>query len=127
MQLAPQTVEELQNAAGFGFDDGLHHQLPALIQDGEHNGFLVHVHSDIFDVATHFRCLLGGEIIRANAYLSPKVKCHAPADLTISFCASFLPAPTHSLAAVAQRSPAQRSGAEAARHPFDSLNPGALL
>jgi hypothetical protein len=27
-------VEELQNAVGFGFDDGLHHQLPALILDG---------------------------------------------------------------------------------------------
>jgi len=26
MQLAPQTVDKLQNAAGFGFDDGLHHQ-----------------------------------------------------------------------------------------------------
>jgi hypothetical protein len=56
---------------------------------------------------------------------TPKVKCHALADLTISFCASFLPAPTDSLAAVEQRSPAQRSGAEAARHPFDPLNSGA--
>src|SRR6266568_8490922 len=81
MQLAPETVEELQNAAGFGFDDGLHHQLPALIQDGDHNRFLVHVHSDIFDVVTHLSCLLGGKVIRANAYLSPKVKCHSPANL----------------------------------------------
>src|SRR5713226_1046268 len=72
MQLAPETVEELQNAAGFGFDDGLHHQLPTLIQDGDHNRFLVHVHSDIFDVVTHLSCLLGGKSIRANAYLSPQ-------------------------------------------------------
>jgi hypothetical protein len=43
MQLAPQTVDKLQNTAGFGFDDGLHHQLPAFIQDGDHNGFLVDV------------------------------------------------------------------------------------
>jgi hypothetical protein len=48
MQLAPETVDKLQKAAGFGFDDGFHHQLPAVIQDGDHNRFLVHVHSDIF-------------------------------------------------------------------------------
>jgi hypothetical protein len=35
MQLAPQTVKELQNAAGFGFDDRFHDQLPAVIQDGD--------------------------------------------------------------------------------------------
>src|ERR1017187_8716142 len=84
MQLAPETVEKLQNAAGFGFDHGLHHQLPALIQDGDHNGFLVHVHSDIFDVITHLSCLLGGKVIRANACLSLNVKCHASADLVHS-------------------------------------------
>src|SRR5882724_9536394 len=85
MQLAPQTVNELQNAAGFGFDDGLHHQLPALIQDGDHNGFLVHVHSDIFDVVTHSSCLLGGKLMRVNSGLSLKIKCHSPADLPMFF------------------------------------------
>src|SRR6266478_4900258 len=89
MQLAPQTVNELQNAAGFSFDDGLHHQLPALIQDGDHNGFLVHVHSDIFDVVTHSSCLLGGKLIRVDAWLSLKVKCHSPADLPMLSCGSF--------------------------------------
>jgi hypothetical protein len=40
---------------------------------------------------------------------------------------ALLPTPhTNSLAAVAERSPAQRSGAEAARHPLDPLNRGAL-
>ena len=39
-----------------------------------HNGFLVHVHADILDVTTHLSCLLGGKLIRANVYLSPKVK-----------------------------------------------------
>src|SRR5216683_5721560 len=72
MQLAPQTVDELQNAVGFGFEDGFHDQLPTAIQDGDHNGFLVHVHSDIFDVVTHSSCLLGGESIPANGYLSPQ-------------------------------------------------------
>jgi hypothetical protein len=67
---ATQNVNELQNAAGFGFQDGFHHQLPALIQDGDHNRLLVHVHADILDVATHRSCLLGGKIIRANACLS---------------------------------------------------------
>src|SRR6266700_2193774 len=89
MQLAPETVEKLQNAAGFVFDDGLHHQLPALIQDGDHNGFLVHVHSDIFDVITHLSCLLGGKIIRVSACLSLKVKCHSPADLPRLSLSSF--------------------------------------
>jgi hypothetical protein len=74
MQLATQTVEKLQNAASFGFDDGLHDQLPTGIQDRDHNRFLVHVHADILDVATHFRCLLGGKIIRPNAYLSSQGK-----------------------------------------------------
>jgi len=50
MQLPPQTVEELQNAAGFGFDNGFHDQLSIAIQDGDHNRFLVHVHSDITTV-----------------------------------------------------------------------------
>jgi len=31
------------------------------IQDSDHNRFLVHVHADILDVATHFSCLLGGK------------------------------------------------------------------
>src|SRR5208337_1641167 len=53
MQLAPQTVDELQNAAGFGFHDRLHHQLATAIQHGAHGRFLVHVHADILDVATH--------------------------------------------------------------------------
>ncbi len=41
------------------FEDGFHDQLPTAIQDGDHNRFLVHVHADILDVATHFSCLLG--------------------------------------------------------------------
>src|ERR1035437_4182145 len=91
MQLALQTVEKLQNAAGFGFQNDFHDQLPTAIQDGDHYRFLVHVHSDIFDVVTHLSCLLGGKVIRANAYLSPKVKCHAPADLPTSSCSLFPP------------------------------------
>ncbi len=67
-------MEELQNAAGFGFDHGLHHQLPALILDGDHNGFLVHVHSDIFDVVTHLSCLLGGKIFVLTLVFPLKVK-----------------------------------------------------
>src|SRR5438552_18932339 len=61
MELAPWTVDELQSAAGFGFEDGFHDQLPTAIQDGDHDRFLVHVHADILDVATHFSCLLWGK------------------------------------------------------------------
>jgi hypothetical protein len=77
------TVNELQNAAGFGFDHGFHDQLSTAIQDGDHNRFLVHVHSDRFDLVTHLSCLLGGKLIRVDACLSLTVKCHFPADLPI--------------------------------------------
>src|ERR1017187_3698283 len=129
MQLAPETVEKLQNAAGSGFDHRLHHQLPTLIQDGDHNGFLVHVHSDIFDVITHLSCLLGGESSFVPTLVFPlKVKCHFPADLP-----RLSPVvPSHralvlllSSAAVAERSPAQRSAAEAAPHPASTSRPSA--
>jgi hypothetical protein len=74
MQFASQPVDKLQDAAGFGFDNGFHYQLAATTLDSDHRRFLVHVHSDIFDVTTHVSCLLGGKFIRANVYLSPKVK-----------------------------------------------------
>jgi hypothetical protein len=41
-------------------------------------------------------CLLGGKVIRANAYLSPKVKCHSSAGFSMQLLLC---------AAVAQRSP----------------------
>src|SRR5713226_8132706 len=128
MQLAPETVEELQNATGFGFDDGLHHHLPALIQDGDHDRFLVHVHSDIFDVVTHLSCLLGGKLIRLDAWLSLKVKCHSPADLPMLSCSPFAPDSLLQLlssAAVTERSPAQRSGGGASSG-LDVLKRGAF-
>src|SRR5215472_19077619 len=77
MQLAPQSVDKLQNAAGLGFDNRFHHHLPTGIPHGDHNRFLVRVHSDIFNVTTHVSCLLGGKVIRANAYLSPRETCHS--------------------------------------------------
>ena len=82
---------------------------PLLIQDRDHNRFLVYVHADILDVATHFRCLLGGKIIRANGYLSPQGQSAILSpDLPMSFCGSFAPhspAQLLSSAAVAERSP----------------------
>src|SRR6266436_7194260 len=74
MQLASQTVDKLQDATGLGFDNRFHHQLPTGIPHGDHNRFLVHVHADILNVTTHVSCLLGGKLIRANVYLSPKVR-----------------------------------------------------
>src|SRR6266702_2799565 len=59
MQFTPQTVDKLQNAAGLGFDNGLHHQLATAIEDGDYNRFLVHVHADILDVANHSVASLG--------------------------------------------------------------------
>src|ERR1019366_3753669 len=104
--------------------------LPRSIQDGDHNRFLVHVHSDIFDVVTHLSCLLGGKVIRANACFPPKVKCHSPANLPRPCCSfsaghpTFVPPPR---AAVAERSPCtpQRSGGGATSS-FHLLKRGAL-
>src|SRR5258708_34463683 len=107
MQLAPQTVEELQYVAGFGFDNAFHDQLSTAIQDGDHNRFLMHVHSDIFDVVTHLSCLLGGKLIRVNAGLSLKVKCHSPADLPMSFCSPFPPHPPVPLLRPSQPRPSE--------------------
>ena len=67
----------------------LHHQLPALIQDGDHNGFLVHVHSDIFDVVTHLSCLLGGEVFVLTLIFPLKVKM--PFSRSTCLCPSAVP------------------------------------
>src|SRR5262249_42029004 len=61
MQLAPQTVDKLQNAAGLGLHNRLHDQLATTVEDRDHDRFLVHVHADILNLTTHVSCLLGGE------------------------------------------------------------------
>src|SRR5437879_8494201 len=66
MQFTPQTVDKLQNAAGLGFDNGLHHQLATAVQHGDHGRFLVHVHADILDVATHSVASLGERSFALN-------------------------------------------------------------
>jgi hypothetical protein len=57
--LSPQTVDELQNTAGFGFHDRLHHQLATAVQHRDHGRFLVYIHADILNVATHAVASLG--------------------------------------------------------------------
>lgn len=84
---------------------------------------LVHVHADILVVATHFRRLLGGKIIRANAYLSPKVSAIL-LPICLCLCTLLLTAHIRSLAAGAERSPAQRSAGGAIH---STLSTGALL
>jgi hypothetical protein len=85
MQFAPQTVEKLQKAAGFGFDNGFHHQLPTVIEDGDHDGFLVHVQADILDVATQAVASLRERSFALNGPLFLKVRCHSSAHLPIFF------------------------------------------
>jgi len=84
MQFALQSMDKLQNAVGFGFDDRLYHHMAPGIPHRNHNRFLVHVHADILDVTTHLSCLLGGKLIRANVYLSPKVKSAILQDPSLS-------------------------------------------
>ena len=82
MQLAPQTVQELQNAAAFGFDAVSLTSFPLSFRTA--TAIPVDVRPDILKIASHLRCLLGEKVIRINAYLSLKVKCHASADLVHS-------------------------------------------
>src|ERR1700674_2009628 len=97
MQLAPQTVDKLQNTAGYCFHARLHHQLATAAKDSDHHRFLVHVHADILDVVTHSSCLLEGKIIRAQRSLSLKVQCHSFSDFPRT---SFLPAHSKTRAAL---------------------------
>src|SRR5579864_5629271 len=112
MQLTPQTVDELQNAAGFGLHDRLHHQLATAVQHGDHGRFLVHVPADILDVATHAVASLRERSFARNGSLSLKVKCHSSADLPIFSSDSCLhPAVLHSTRPLSHNAltPAQRA------------------
>jgi hypothetical protein len=57
LQISSQSVDKLQNHAGFGFDDAFHYHLAGKIQDRNRNAFLVHIHADIFS-ADHKGVLL---------------------------------------------------------------------
>src|ERR1700751_690664 len=83
MQLTPQTVDELQNAAGFGLYDRLHHYLATPVQACDHGRFLVHVDADILDVATHAVASLRERAFARNGSLSLQVKCHSSSALPI--------------------------------------------
>src|SRR5215471_4683331 len=74
MQFPLQSVDNLQNAAGLGFHNRLHNHLATAVEDRDHDRFLVHVHADILDVATHFSCLLGGKITRRPTESFPQGK-----------------------------------------------------
>jgi predicted xylose isomerase-like sugar epimerase len=48
VQISVQPVDELQNHAGFCFDDAFHHHLAGGVPHSNRNTFLVHIHADIF-------------------------------------------------------------------------------
>jgi hypothetical protein len=48
VQVSAQSIEKLQNHAGFRFDHTFHHDLAGSISDRNRNAFLVHIHTDIF-------------------------------------------------------------------------------
>jgi hypothetical protein len=74
MQLSPKTLQELQKGGGFGFDDGLHHQLPGAIQYGHRDRFFVNVEPDILNVATHVELPPWGKVIRGQRGSFPQGK-----------------------------------------------------
>src|SRR6476660_6956848 len=86
LQLAPQTVDELQNAAGFGFHDRLHHQLAAAVLHGDYGRFLVHVHTDILNVATHSVASLGERSFASNGVFPSRYSAILPWRFLASFC-----------------------------------------
>jgi len=64
MQLSSLPIEEIEQSAGFGFDDRFCYQLPGPIQNRHRNRFLVNIQADILDIATqHAGYLLGGKVI----------------------------------------------------------------
>jgi len=72
MAARPLDRGETRECCWLWFPDGFHHLLPVAIHDGDNNRFLVRIHSDIFDVVSHLSCLLGGKLIRVDAWLSLK-------------------------------------------------------
>ena len=77
MQLPSLTLQELHKGDRFGFEDGLHHQLPGAIQYRNRNRFFVNVETDILDVATHIELPPWGKVVSDNANLPPRRKCHS--------------------------------------------------
>src|SRR6266404_368369 len=61
IQVSAQSIEKLQNHAGFRFDHAFHHDLSGSIHDRDRNTFLMHVHADIFG-ASHKRVFLSGGV-----------------------------------------------------------------
>src|SRR5215472_7661913 len=124
MQLTPQSVDKLQNAAGLGFHNRFHDQLATAVQDRDHDRFLVHVHADILDVATHSVASLGERSLVIQRSLSLKVKCHGSQNLPTFIAIPMYYSPLNpslgfpTRAALVEPSPAQRSG--------DGASPSAL-
>lgn len=119
MQLTSQTVDKLQNAAGFGFDDRLHDQFAAAIEDSDHNRFVVHIQADIFDVVTHAVACLRERTFALNGVFPSRQSV-----ILWRICPYLLlrPVACPLSAAGAERSHAQRSGAKPAHISFALLN-----
>ncbi len=67
-------MQEIEQSAGFGFDDRFHHQLAGAIANRNRNRFLVHVQTDILNIATqHAGYLLGGKVILQPEHFPPRL------------------------------------------------------
>src|SRR4029077_20084233 len=77
---------QLQNAAGFGFHDRLHHQLAAAVQHGDYGRFLVHIHTDILNVATHSVASLGERSFAFNGVFPSRYSAILEWLFPASFC-----------------------------------------
>jgi hypothetical protein len=64
MQLSSQPMQEIEQSAGFGFDDRFHDQLARAIANRNRNRFLVNIQADRLDIATqHAGYLPWGKVI----------------------------------------------------------------
>jgi hypothetical protein len=74
MQLSTQSIEQIDQSPGFGFDDGFHNQLAGRIANRNGSRFLVNIQADILDIATqHTEYLLGGRVILQRDHFSPRL------------------------------------------------------
>jgi hypothetical protein len=67
-------MQEIEQSAGFGFDDRFHDQLARAIANRNGSRFFVNIQADILDIATqHTEYLLGGKVILQRDHFPPRL------------------------------------------------------
>jgi hypothetical protein len=72
MQVPAQSLDELQNRAGLGLNDGFHDQLSGGIPHCDGNRCRVHIHGDVFATIHRERSFLSGERLKQHSKFTPQ-------------------------------------------------------